>query len=224
MTKNATMRFHPWPIDELLTRLGQDTALMDLTRARNVGGLRNVREVALERLAREVMAQRFGATHVVMRRPIGSTLRLSLRPFPSTAQPDVALHHEGQIHFCEVKSSRTDYPRFDCVCDSKAFREFLRTRGHDGPSPWEVEQDLIKLDLYKTLSPQVGSCLFLMVDAYEGAGQSWTRIFENRASFVATMRTQLVKSWVDRIFAATHIEPIHSHGMTARVIVCAVHS
>ena len=29
-------------------------------------------------------------THVVMRRPIGSTLRLSLRPFPSTAQPDVA--------------------------------------------------------------------------------------------------------------------------------------
>ena len=103
MTQSATGRFRPWPIDELLTQLGQDTALMDLTRARNGKRPRNVRESGLERLAGDVMAQRFGLTKVVMRRSIGSTLKLTLRQFPSTARPDIAVHHEGRIHFCEIR-------------------------------------------------------------------------------------------------------------------------
>jgi hypothetical protein len=85
-----------------------------------------------------------------------------------------------------------------------------------------VEQDLIKLHLYRDLSERIGCCIFLMLDAYAGEGRSWTKVFEDRDLFVETMRTQIVKRWVDKILQDTRIHRIDSEKATARLIVCRI--
>ena len=138
------------------------------------------------------MARRFGAARVTVRKQIRTTLSLRGHPFPARTQPDIVIECGESIHTGELKSSRTDYNRFDSVFDSKSFRAHLQRRAHSGANPWEVEQDLINLRLYKDLSPRVGSCLFLMVDADTGSGRSWTRVF---GTSVLSWK-QCIQSWL----------------------------
>ena len=136
--------------------------------------------------------------------------------------PDIVVRHGGKTHILELKSSRIDYSRFDNVFEGAAFKEFLRKAGDAGRVPLEVEQDLIKLSLYPQLSVDVGSCLFLMIDAYDGPGRSWTTVFQSSAGFRETMRTQLAQSWADTLLRSTTIELLEAGGARARLITCVV--
>lgn len=213
----------PWPIDRIIARLQAGDALVELVQAKRQVTGHDVREKLFESLVQSVLTEALGESAVIMRKQVQSVLQLSDQQFPRSSIPDVALVHGGETHFCEVKANRVDYDRFDCVLDSKPFRAFLESTGHRAPDPWEVEQDLIKLHLYKGLSDGVGSCLFLMVDAYQGGGRSWTRAFENRDGFIATMRTKLVQDWADRLLRSTRVLPLRSQGASANLIVCEVH-
>jgi hypothetical protein len=226
MNKNIAVHnwLQPWPIKALKKRLQEGQDLHLLVRSRHATRGHDVRENILEDITRDVMIRQFGEDRVTMRKQIGATLRLQSRPFPSRSRPDLVVLCNSFFHICELKSSRTDYGRFDYVIDSRPFQQHLKSCGHTGGDPWEVEQDLIKLHLYKSLSPRVGSCLFLMVDAYEGSGHSWTRVFEKKQSFLETMRTDLVKGWADRLLDATRIEPLVTQSASARLITCTVHS
>jgi hypothetical protein len=212
----------PWPIEELEERLLAGNALHLLTRQRQNDRTRDVREAGLEGLAEEIMVAKFGRGAVVTRRAIGDTLRVRKAPFPGRALPDIAVRFGGKIHVLELKSSRIDYSRFDNVFDSPVFKEFLRGVGDEGRVPYEVEQDLIKLSLYARLSEDVGSCLFAMVDAYEGPGRSWASVFESPAAFRATMRTQFVQGRADELVGATRVKALEASGVRARLITCVI--
>ena len=160
----------PWPIGELSQRLLKGDTLQLLTRPKQTSRALDVREIGLEGLVQDTMVARFGQSSVVTRRAISSTLGARSAPFPGNAKPDIVVRHGGKTHILELKSSRIDYSRFDNVFEGAAFKEFLRKAGDAGRVPWEVEQDLIKLSLYPKLSGDVGCCLFLMVDGYEGPG------------------------------------------------------
>lgn len=214
----------PWPIDRLIQALEQGDTLAQLVAPNRGTGGHDVREHLLERLFGDIAAEVFGVANVVLRRQIRTTLGLKTPAFPGTAQPDVAVRRAGRVHICEVKSNRYDYDRFDCVFESKPFREFLAKAGHVGPDPWEVEQDLIKLNQFPTLSDRVGSCLFLMVDAYRGSGRSWRRAFRDRAAFIETVRTPLARAWADRLLQATQVVALKAPGASANLIVCEVHA
>jgi len=214
----------PWPIDRVIEALERGDTLAQLVAPNRSTGGHDVREHLLERLFGDIADEVFGAANVALRRQIRTTLGLKTTAFPGTAQPDVAVRRAGRVHICEVKSNRYDYDRFDCVLDSKPFREFLAKAGHVGPDPWEVEQDLIKLNQFPTLSDRVGSCLFLMVDAYRGSGRSWLRAFRDRATFMETVRTPLVRSWADRLLGTTQIVALKAPGASANLIVCEVHA
>jgi hypothetical protein len=206
----------------LVQQLIEGNILHTLTREKDISVRYDVREMILEGLAYAVMLEVFGETSVVARRPIAETLGLRGAPFPGQSRPDIAVRYEEKIHVCELKSNRTDYKRFDRVFDNKAFRAYLQTIGDGGQVPWEVEQDLIKLRLYPRLSDNIGSCLFVMVDAYADVSQSWTRVFEDPDVFRATMRTQLVRGWADELLQNTSVEYLETGGVKARLITCVV--
>jgi hypothetical protein len=212
----------PWPIERLIAALEQGNTLAELVAPGRSAGGHDIREHQFERLFGEIAAEVFGPDNVVLRRQIKSVLRLRSAPFPGTSQPDVVVRQDGWVHVCELKSNRYDYDRFDCVFDSRSFREYLAKAGHTGLDPWEVEQDLIKLNLYPALSPRIGSCIFLMVDAYHGSGRSWLRAFRDPVAFRDTMRTALVRGWAERGTRATQIVPLTAPGATANLIVCEV--
>jgi len=212
----------PWPIDRLIQALEQGDVLAQLVAPGRSTAGHDVREHLLERLFGDIAVDVFGCENVALRRQIKTTLGLKAAPFPGTAQPDVVARHDGRVHVCEVKSSRVDYDRFDNVFDSRPFREYLTQAGHAGAAPWEVEQDLIKLHLYPTLSEHVGSCVFLMVDAYRGSGRSWLRAFRDPVAFRDTVRTALVRGWAERIARATQIVPLKALAAAANLIICEV--
>lgn len=214
--------FNPWPLQLIHDRLMADDVLWQLCQPRTRDRAFDTRELGLEALVRDVLTESAPVSIVTIRRRIGSTLRLRNAPFPANAQPDVVLHHDGRFHVCEVKSGRADYGRFDCVFESKPFQQFLAETGHIGADPWEVEQDLIKLRLFPRLSDEIGSCLFLMVDAYAGTGRSWTRVFRDSALFKETMRTKLIQDLSDELLARSIIVPLRGDRLAANLIACAV--
>lgn len=220
--KDDLGRVPPWPLDELRRRLLEGDTLHRLTRSKQTSKTHDVREIELEDLAQEVMIAAFGRGSVVTRRAIGHTLGIRSAPFPGRARPDIAVRHAGKIHVLELKSSRVDYRRFDNEFRSAPFRAFLRCVGDAGRIPWEVEQDLIKLSLYPRLSEAVGSCVFLMLDAYEGRGRSWTAAFGSPTDFRDTMRTQLVRGWAEALLRTTKIERVATGAAKARLITCVV--
>ena len=179
----------PWPLDQLVANLTQGDILRRLVEPRRVKSRPDVRECLLEDLAETVMVAAFGRAQLRMRKQVRATLGLTTRQFPDTSQPDIAVLQPLRTHFCELKSNRTDYGRFDDVFDSKTFQDFLVTTGDEAARPYEVEQDLIKLSLYpKLASGRVGSCLFLMVDAFPG-GESWADVFASIDTFTRKLRT-----------------------------------
>lgn len=222
MNNQADHLFNPWPLRLIHDRLVAGDVLWRLCQSRAPDRAFNTRESGFETLVRDVLQESDEASSVTVRRRIGSTLGLRNASFPANAQPDVVLQRSGRFHICEVKSGRTDYGRFDCVFESKPFKWYLADAKHTGADPWEVEQDLIKLHLFPRLSNEVGSCVFLMVDAYSGTGRSWTRIFSDLATFRATMRTALVQDLSDELLERTVIMPLRSDRVEARLIACAV--
>jgi hypothetical protein len=214
----------PWPIDTLVNRLQEGSVLYNLTQHRRAVRGHDVRENALEELVQDVMQRQFGSKRVTAGKQIGTTLKLQNRPFPAKTRPDVTVDHLGKVHICELKSNRIEYGRFDNVFDSRPFQNYLRSVGDAGKVPWEVEQDLIKLHQFKSLSPRVGSCIFIMLDAFEGSGRSWTQVFASKRAFLDTMRSDLVKGWADKLLGATRIVPLEARNASARLITCVVHS
>jgi len=210
-----------WPIPALIARLQCGSLLHDLTRPKQKTVGHDVREYALENAAADVMRDHFGSDRVITQTRVADSLRVQTSVFPATAKPDVAIREGHRLHLCELKSSRTDYGRFDCVLDGRA-RDYFRTLGHTGPNPWEVEQDLAKLHLYKTLSNSVGSCLFLMVDAFTGPG-CWTKVFQDLDVFRETMRSQFVRDLGASLLPRTQIQPLIVGEIQVQIITCEVH-
>jgi hypothetical protein len=212
----------PWPIQEVVRALGAGDVLANLTRSRQAGPTRDVREDRLESLLRDVLSLRFGPERVWTRKALKTVIPSVGSGFPGATQPDFIVRHEGLFYICEAKSSRTDYPRFDCVFDSKAFRAHLTSQGHSGPDPYEVEQDLIKLLVYRDRLPEVGGCLFLMVDAFAGVESSWTSVFRNAEKFRSTMRTEIVRVHAEEVVRTTRVLELDGAGAKARLFVCPV--
>ena len=224
MSERDHHQFHPWPLRRIRERLSDSDVLFSLCGPRDSTRKFDTRELAFESLMHDVMSQQAGVSNVEIRKRIDGRLGLRRDEFPSRAFPDVVTVCDDTIHICELKSSRTDYSRFDCVFGSVPFRQYLVELGHDGKDPWEVEQDLIKLRRFAQLSPSVGCCLFLMVDAYSGRGRSWTQVFSDLDVFRSTMRTGLVREWGEELLTSTVIEPIQTAQLSARLIACAVNS
>lgn len=214
--------YRPWPLSELRTRLCSTDTLWQLCQPRLPTAQRDARENSLETLVGAVMADHFGHERVTMRKQIGRTLGLGDAPFPGQSLPDIVINVDGAFYICELKSSRTDYGRFDDVFDSAPFKAYLGSVGHEDPPPWEVEQDLIKLRLYHGLSDRVRGCLFLMVDAYAGKSLAWADAFGDVDLFRATMRTALVQGWAEELVSGAAIYPLAAGEAQAKLIVCEV--
>ena len=219
----SLVEFEPWPIDALVNRL-QSGDLEGLVAPRQATTKHDVRENLLEEQACSVMIETFGQRSVSLRKQAKMVLGHPDAPFPGGAQPDISLRHGGLVHFCELKSNRVDYGRFDNVFESKPFRTFLQSIGDGDAVPWEVEQDLIKLHQYKSLAPTVGSCLFLLIDAYRGSGLTWSQVFQSRAFFLETMRTRFIRALAEQLLAATRIVPMRAPNASANLILTLVHS
>lgn len=218
-------RYYPWPVADLRHRLCADDVLWRICQPKSALGRHDVREATLEDLAGQIVIEQFSRGCVKLGCPIGETLALGHSEFPARAKPDIVieLDNASALHICELKSSRTDYSRFDRVFDSRGFQEYLATQGHDGSAPWEVEQDLIKLRLFAQLSERVKTCVLVIVDAYAGRGRSWTKVFSDPNTFASTMKTNLVRSWANELLGATTIEHLKTKDCEARFITCLVH-
>ncbi len=213
----------PWPLETIKQKLLENQILYQIVRPRQRGVKHDRREYILENLVQDVLGQQFGKDHVFARKQLGTTLKLKGRPFPAYSYPDVAVEHQNRIHIAELKSNRTEYGRFDAVFESRPFKEYLNSQGDFGAVPWEVEQDLIKLHLFRGLSQRIGSCLFVMIDAYQGPERSWTDVFSDKRVFRETMRTGVVRGLADRLLKETRIEQLITQNAAARLIICAVH-
>lgn len=221
-SRNKTT-FAPWPMEAIREQLCTGGVLRKLCKTRDPAEKNARREQILEDLVQAVVETEYGSNQVCVRRGIGHVLGVGNPGFPATKQPDVVLKLGGEFHVCELKASRTDYARRDDVFDSRPFRTFLESQGHGGRSPWEVEQDLIKLRLFPRLSNSVSSCVFLMVDAYSGGGPNWAGVFGSAGLFRRTMRTDFVRKLADDLVAATRIDEISADSIQASVIACRVH-
>ena len=106
------------------------------------------REDMLKALIAESVGQ---AGSLLTQKRIATTLRVHDAPFPGNTQPDVVVETPYGVHICEIKVSRRDDARFECVFESKPFIDYLAPH-HNGAAPWEVEQDLLKLQRMYALS------------------------------------------------------------------------
>jgi hypothetical protein len=211
----------PWAIEALICELTKGDSLDKLVCRGGQSGRHDKREHQLEDVFGDILIGQFRRSKVIKRKRINDTLGVTSACFPGACIPDVVLSRDGLMHICELKSNRIDYPRDDQEL-TPTFRAYLNSIGHRGSPPREVEQDLIKLHLYATLSPNVGSCLFLMVDAYQGGGRLWTGAFSTSYGFLQTMRTALVRSWADRLLTSTQLVPLRCSDTSATLIVCEV--
>ncbi len=208
-----------WPIPELRARLSTGDFLYSLCRPREAADGRNVREHLLESLFRELAEARFGASNVSRGKLLRKILPLPENSLLANARPDLIASLDGTVHVCEIKSNRTDYMRAECVVGRDLARH-LKAIGHNGPSPWEVEQDIIRLLELRELSEKMGSCTLIFVDAYRGKSSSWTDVFSDGNVFRSRMRTARVRDMAKEIVSRTSIETVSSANMSARMIVC----
>lgn len=110
MPKMGDERSQPSPIDTLVNRLCDGDSLGRIVGSRRVHVGHDVRENLLEVLADAMMVEEFGRESVSLRRQAKSTLGLRDASFPGMTRPDIAIRHDGLVHFCEVKPNRIDYP------------------------------------------------------------------------------------------------------------------
>lgn len=178
---------------------------------------RNLREGMLEAAVAELLRRAPGVTQVTCTARIATTLGIPVGAFPSQTIPDVVAHRGDGVEIFEVKSGRVDYGRFDKVV-GKEMRAYLDSHGMAGLSPWEVEQDLIRLQAYYTLSPKVQRATLILVDAYAGKGRSWSKAFNNADVLRELLVTPMTKQCAEALVAATHISTVTVDGLSVRVI------
>jgi hypothetical protein len=213
----------PWPIDELITALCENNLLAELVKPRDASRKRDSREHLLEDTAERVMRNSFDPKHIHTRRSLKTLLNLEAGIYPATCKPDIAIEYADHLHICEIKSGRLDYNRFDNVVDTGC-RTYLMSIAHDGPPPWEVEQDILKLRRFRELSSRVGSCVLVLIDVPMTGprARSWFDAFSSAVRFEEIMRTKRVRSWATDLLARTRIIELCAGNAKAQLIVCEV--
>jgi hypothetical protein len=207
-----------WPDEVIGNALKNAEQLEVLCGPKRRGGALDRREGMLEKLVANLIGL---SGTVTLKSRISKTLGIYAAPFPGNTQPDIVLQAPDGVHICEIKVSRRDDARFECVFESKPFIEFLAPH-HAGDSPWEVEQDLLKLQAMYTLSDSVASCRLMILDGYAGSGRSWTMAFSSEEGFVNTMRTSLIKRQAAAFVSNVRIQQIDAGEAKARLIVCDI--
>jgi len=200
-----------------------DDVLWDLCGPRVQNGAFDRREHILEDLASAIVRERFPAAVIGERVLARKIFGLPSGKFPAQTKPDLVIELHQRLHVLEVKASKTDDNRSQCELTSP-FREYLAARGHTGRAPREVEQDLIKLQLFLEISPRVDTCAFLMVDAYRGKRLKWSTVFSDASLFAETMRTDFMKQAAASLVAATKITAVRTSRCEADLIICNVAS
>lgn len=215
----------PWPLKAMVDQLQRGSTLRRLTEPKRSIRWHDVREYQFENIAESVLVEYFGRENIITRKKIATILNIPQTQFPTNARPDLIVRHCGSLHLCELKASRKDYNRYHKEM-GPSFRKYLNSIDYTGPAPYEVEQDLIKLFLYRHLSERVGSCLFLMVDAYEGPSWSWSAAFQEKSEFLRRMHTPLISGMADELLEFTQIRLLESESAdaTANLITCEVQS
>lgn len=179
----------------------------------------NRREGLLEAAVAELLRKSPGVTRVTSTTRICTTLGIPAGEFPAQTIPDVVTHRDNGIEIYEVKSGRMDYRHFDKVV-SKEMRAYLDSHGVCELSPWEVEQDLIRLQAYYRLAPSVKCATLILVDAYAGNGRCWSKAFTNADFLRELLVTPLMKHHAEALVAAARTCTVTVDGVSARVIRC----
>lgn len=223
MTLCSLRDFAPWPLEELRDRLCSGDVLWELCRSKSSGERsRASREKILEQVGLDVLRTTFGSANARGPQRLADTLGLPADGFLPTRQVDLACFSGGRWHLCEVKSSRVDYSRHHGEVGAEA-RRWFESVGFPVKSLNEVEQDLVRLLHFPSVSPLVGSCLLIMVDAFQRDSGLWQRRLTDQATFSEFMRSPWVREASQRLTAATAVVPLRSETMTATMIVCEVH-
>lgn len=211
----------PGPIEvrlaQYLSSKGVLTALCGPKRAREY----NRRESLLEQAVAELLQQEASVTRVERAARIGRTLGLEGTTFPLQTMPDIVVESNGAFDVYEVKSGRVDYSRFDRVV-GKDMRAHLDAQGLTGISPWEVEQDLLRLQAYRRLAVPIRRTMLVLVDAYAGTGRSWSRLFARSDHLREALVTPSLKAQAEVLVANARILPVESDGLAARLILVEV--
>lgn len=213
------INFDPWPVDALVEKIAEGDFLYALCKRKTPDEGRAVREHLLEARIAAALRSLQQATSVHVREQVCTTLNINSAEFPSKCMPDIVWKIDSSFHICEVKSNLISDSRAYAVV-GKSLRHHLGLVGHAGRDPTEVEQDLIKLALFRKLSSSVGTCILLFVDAYGGKGLSWRKVFSDRTEFFRVMRTDHIRDNADAILSSTEILPVVTPQMSASVIVC----
>lgn len=207
-----------WQDEAITAALSSADRLIELCGPKRKGGALDRREDMLEALIAEIVGQ---TGTVSTRKRIATTLRVHAAPFPGNTQPDIVVETPHGVHICEVKVSRRDDARFECVFESKPFIDYLAPH-HDGAAPWEVEQDLLKLQRMYALSDRVSSCRLMILDGYAGSGRSWTNAFSSEENFRSVMRTDMIRHQAAAFVRNVRIHQIHAGDSSPRLIVCEI--
>ena len=213
------VNFDPWLVDALVEKIAAGDFLYALCKRKTPDEGRAVREHMLEALIAAALRPLEETASLHVREQICTTLNVNSAAFPSKCMPDIVWEIDGSFHICEVKSNLISHSRaYEVV--GKSLRHHLDLVGHAGRDPTEVEQDLIKLALFRKLSRSIGTCILLFVDAYDGNGLSWRNVFSDRTEFLRVMRTDHIRDKADAILSSTEILSAITPQMSANVIVC----
>ena len=209
------------PLEEQLARyLVQPNVLAQLCGAKRPGEY-NRREGLLEAAVAELLRRSPGVSRVTSTARIATTLGIPAGAFPSQTIPDVVAHRGDGVEIFEVKSGRVDYGRFDKVV-GKEMRAYLDSHDMAGLSPWEVEQDLIRLQACYGLSSRIQRATLILVDAYTGRGRSWSRAFQDPRALRDLLVTPIMKAAAEQLIAATRIHSIEVDRLSAQVLSVSV--
>ncbi len=180
----------------------------------------NRREGLLEAAVAELLRRTPSVTRVTRTARIYAALETPAGEFPTQTTPDVVAHRDDGIEIYEVKSGRVDYGRFDKVV-GKEMRAYLDNHGMVGLSPWEVGQDLIRLQACYALSPSVKRASLILVDAYAGNGRSWSKAFADAGVLRELLVTPAMKLGAEELVATARIRTVEvGGGVSARAIWC----
>ena len=204
----------------LIAYLQQEGVLSVLCGAKQLKTF-NRREQLLEQAVADLVRSEPTVTSVTVTQRLRETLGVSCESYPYRTRPDIVVQRGEQLEILEVKSGRVDYSRFDCVV-GKDMRAQLELLGLPDLKPTEVEQDLLRLQSCRSVSPRIASATLVLVDAYAGNGRSWTRVFTNADTFASTMQIPALRAQAAAFVAGTKVHTLDGGDMPVRLIVVDV--
>lgn len=216
-----TVSFYPWPIDSLRLRLSEGDLLHALCGPRRSDRKFDTRENILEQIMSGLTRQSFPFAELSERTAAYKSIAISRQTFLGRTMPDLVLKIDGRLHVLELKANKVDDNRSQCVV-GKRLREFLDASGDENVAPYEVEQDLIKLQLFASISDRVDTATLLIIDAYRGRGLKWSRIFSDADSLAGAMETRAMKLAAPSLVRSTSITALSGSNCDADLIVCQV--